>query len=167
MATQYTSKHGTVSKPPYELYLSFTDMRNFLNMLPEDKKQGVTADFDTLDATVQGFHVGVRVKSRVPYSLIEVEDNGAPFRFMVALHFDAAAQPGMTDFHINLSADLNLMLKMVQPLLWLLERYQKPYYVVYTNFPGEIVYEDDYQIVVKVDENVVVEDVQPSWSPKD
>ena len=61
----------------------------------------------------------------------------------------------------------DLMLKMVQPLLWLLERYQQPYYVVYTNFPGEIVYEDEYQIVVKVDENVVIEDVQPSWSPKD
>ena len=61
----------------------------------------------------------------------------------------------------------DLMLKMVQPLLWLLERYRQPYYVVYTNFPGEIVYEDEYQIVVKVDENVVIEDVQPSWSPKD
>lgn len=60
-----------------------------------------------------------------------------------------------------------LMMKMVQPLLWLLERYRQPYYVVYTNFPGEIVYEDEYQIVVKVDENVVIEDVQPSWSPKD
>lgn len=113
MDSQYTSKHGTVSRPPYELFLSFTDMRNFLNMLPEDKKEGVTADFDTLDATVQGFHIGVRVKSRVPYSLIEVEDNGAPFRFTVALHFDAAPQPGQTDFHIDLSAELNLMLKMV------------------------------------------------------
>ena len=113
MASQYTSKHGMVSKPPYELYLSFTDMRNFLNMLPEDKKEGVTADFDTLDATVQGFHIGVKVKSRVPYSLIEVEDNGAPFRFSVALHFDAAAEPAKTDFHIDLSAELNLMLKMV------------------------------------------------------
>ena len=34
-------------------------------------------------------------------------------------------------------------------------------------FPGEIVYEDEYQIVVKVDENVVIEDLQDSWSPKD
>ena len=59
MATQYTSKHGIVSRPPYELYLSFSDMRNFLQMLPEDKKQGVTADFDSIDATVQGFHIGV------------------------------------------------------------------------------------------------------------
>ena len=61
----------------------------------------------------------------------------------------------------------DMMLKMIQPLLWLLERYCHPYYVVYTNFPGEIVYEDDYQIVVKVDENIVIEDVQDSWSPEE
>ena len=60
-----------------------------------------------------------------------------------------------------------MMMKMINPLLWLLERYEQPYYVVYTNFPGEIVYEDEYQIVVKVDENIVVEDVQKSWSPED
>ena len=64
-------------------------------------------------------------------------------------------------------ANADMMLKMINPLLWLLERYKHPYYVVYTNFPGEIVYEDDYQIVVKVDENVVIEDVQRSWSPED
>jgi len=60
-----------------------------------------------------------------------------------------------------------MMMKMINPLLWLLEKYNHPYYVVYTNFPGEIVYEDEYQIAVKVDENVVIEDLQESWSPKD
>lgn len=59
-----------------------------------------------------------------------------------------------------------MMMKMINPLLWLLERYRHPYYVVYTNFPGEIVYEDEFQIVVKVDDNVVVEDLQASWSPE-
>lgn len=113
MASQYSSKHGTVSKPPYELYLSFADMRNFLQMLPEDKKQGVKADFDTIEATIQGFHVGVKVKSRVPYSLIEVEDHDAPFHFNVALHFDPTDLPGKTDFHIDVAAELNLMLKML------------------------------------------------------
>lgn len=59
-----------------------------------------------------------------------------------------------------------MMMKMINPLLWLLERYNHPYYVVYTNFPGEIVYEDEFQVVVKVDDNIVVEDLQTSWSPK-
>lgn len=113
MASQYSSKHGIVSRPPYELYISFADMRNFLNMLPEDKRQGVTADFDTIETTVQGFHVGVKVRSRVPYSLIELEDHDAPFHFRVSLHFDAAEHPGKTDFHLEVQAELNLMLKML------------------------------------------------------
>ena len=58
-----------------------------------------------------------------------------------------------------------MMMKMINPLLWLLERYNHAYYVVYTNFPSEIVYEDDYQVVVKVEDNIVIEDVQASWSP--
>ena len=58
-----------------------------------------------------------------------------------------------------------MMMKMIGPLMWLLERYEHPYYVVYTNFPGEIVYEDEYQVAVKVDENVVIEDLQENWSP--
>ena len=32
------------------------------------------------------------------------------------------------------------MMKMIRPALWLLERYDHPYYLVYTNTPGEIVY---------------------------
>jgi len=57
-ATQFKSKHGIVSRPREELYMSFVDMRNFVNMLPEDKKQGVTADYDTISATVQGMTIG-------------------------------------------------------------------------------------------------------------
>lgn len=60
-----------------------------------------------------------------------------------------------------------MMMKMIQPLLWLLERYNHAYYVIYTNFPGEIVYEDEYQVVVKVDEKVIIEELQESWSPED
>ena len=32
------------------------------------------------------------------------------------------------------------MMKWIRPALWLLERYNHPYYVVFTNSPGEIVY---------------------------
>lgn len=58
-----------------------------------------------------------------------------------------------------------MMMKMINPLLWLLERYEHPYLMIYTNFPGEIVYEDEYQIVVKVDDKIKIEDIQASWSP--
>ena len=111
--TEITSKHGLVSRSPFELYMTFVDMRNFLHFLPEDKRDSVTADYDTLSATVQGFKIGVMVRERVPYSKISFVDDGAPFSFSGALFFDAVpSEPGKTDFHLELSADLNLMMKM-------------------------------------------------------
>ena len=58
------------------------------------------------------------------------------------------------------------MMRMIRPALWLLEKYNHPYYLVYTNTPGEIVYEDKYQVVVKVTGDLLIEPVQPSWSPE-
>ena len=54
------------------------------------------------------------------------------------------------------------MLKMIRPALWLLERYHHPYFLVYTNSPGEIVYEDQYQVVTKAD-RPVIEELQDPW----
>ena len=105
------SKRAVVSKAPYELYMLFTDMRNFVNLLPEDKKEGVEADYDWIHAQVQGFNVGVKVVSRVPYSKIEYADDGAPFKFGLTLHFDPAHDPYKTDFQIIVDADLNFMMK--------------------------------------------------------
>ena len=108
---EISSKKGVVSKAPYELFMLFTDMRNFVAMLPEDKKNGVTADYDSLHAEVQGFNIGVKVADRVPYSKIEFADDGAPFQFRLAMHFDPASDPYKTDYHITLDADLNFMMK--------------------------------------------------------
>ena len=58
------------------------------------------------------------------------------------------------------------MMKMIRPALWLLERYEHPYYLVFTNTPGEIVYEDQYQVAVKAPGKLVIEAVQPGWGPK-
>ena len=112
--TNIESKHGIVSRQPHELYMSFTDLQNFRSMLPEDKKEMVTATYDTLTATVQGFNIGVKMHERVPYSRIELVDYGAPFAFHIVLHFDPSAQdPYKTDFWIQVEADLNLMMKMM------------------------------------------------------
>ncbi len=58
-------------------------------------------------------------------------------------------------------------MKMIRPALWLLDRYEHPYFLVYTNTPGEIVYEDKYQVATKTDGFLQIDEVQPSWSPKD
>jgi len=112
--TEIESKHGIVSRQPYELYMSMVDLQNFQRMLPEDKREMVSADYDTLTATVQGFNIGVKVHQRVPYSRIELVDYGAPFAFHIEVHFDPAPQdPFKTEFWIKAQAELNLMMKMM------------------------------------------------------
>jgi hypothetical protein len=60
------------------------------------------------------------------------------------------------------------MLNMIQPAMWLLERYNHPFYLVYTNMlPGEIVYEDKYQVAVKVPGELDIRPMQKSWTPED
>ena len=113
MAVEIKSKRAVVSRPPYQLYMAFVDMRNFLQYVPEDKRADIQADYDSIRATVQGFEIGIKVKDRTPYSKLEFVDDGAPFQFKLAMHFDAASDPYKTDFQITLDADLNLMMKML------------------------------------------------------
>lgn len=116
MKTEIRSKHGVVSKAPYELYMGFADMRNFTRMVPEDKvtEYRLEADYDSVHAVVQGFNVGVKVVGREPYSRIDFADDGAPFNFNISVHFDPVdGQPGKTDFYVEVSADLNFMMKMM------------------------------------------------------
>lgn len=55
------------------------------------------------------------------------------------------------------------MMKLITPAMWLLKKYNHPFYVVYTDFPGEIVYEDEFQVAVKVDDMEIIEDLQEPW----
>ena len=111
MSVKIKSKTALVSKAHYELYMVFTDMSNFGRFLHEDKKAEVTADYDSLHAVVQGFNIGVRISERIPYSRIDFADDGAPFQFVLSMHFDAASDPYKTNYHISLDADLNFMMK--------------------------------------------------------
>lgn len=112
MAAQYTSKHGIVGRPQPELFMAFTDMRNFTRMVPQDQQVSLEADFDTLTATAQGMSFSAKIVERVPYTLIALEDNGAPFHFSVKIHFDEAGA-GKTDFWVEVDAELNGILKMM------------------------------------------------------
>ena len=59
------------------------------------------------------------------------------------------------------------MLNMIIPAMWLLERYNHPFYLVYTNtLPGEIVYEDQFQVAVKVTGKLDIRPIQKGWSIK-
>ena len=112
MAEHYTSKHGTVGRSQAELFMAFTDLRNFKQMVPADKQVAIEADFDTLTATAQGMSISVKVAERRPYDLIRIEDLGAPFHFAVALQFDDGGA-GRTDFWIEADAELNGIMKLM------------------------------------------------------
>ena len=112
MTAHYTSKHGQVAKRPEELYMAFTDLRNFAQMVPQSQvKAEIQADFDTITVVVQGFRIGVRVDDREPYRLIRLGSTESPVEFVAVLHFDVSAIPGRTDFWIDLDANLNFMMK--------------------------------------------------------
>ena len=112
MTAHYTSKHGQVARRPEELYMTFTDLRNFAQMVPQGQVQAdIQADFDTLSVTVQGFKIGVRVDDREPYRLIRLGSTESPVEFVGVLHFEPSVIPGRTDFWIDLDANLNFMMK--------------------------------------------------------
>lgn len=48
------------------------------------------------------------------------------------------------------------MRSKLKPAIALLDKYEKVYDVVYTNFIGTIVYEDDWQVAVKVEDGKIV-----------
>lgn len=111
MTAHYTSRHGQVSKSREELYMAFTDMRNFARLADSRVKAEVSADFDNLSISVQGFRIGVRVDERRPYELIRLGSSESPVEFVAALHFDMSPIPGKTEFYIVLDANLNFMMK--------------------------------------------------------
>ena len=109
MSAHYESKHGQVSIPSEQLYMSFTDLRVLASSVPAEYRDSVTADFDSLRFSMQGITIAVRVVERLPYSLIRLQDEQAPFHFSISAHFDADGSG--TDFWIEVDAELNLMMK--------------------------------------------------------
>ena len=59
---------------------------------------------------------------------------------------DANTQGAITYFKNNHKT--NDMLNHLLPALELLDKYQIPYDIIYTNYVGAIIYEDDYQVGV-------------------
>jgi hypothetical protein len=112
-STEVKGKAVTIKVPAYALYTAFADMRNFVERLPEDKKQGIDATSDTIEGTVQGMKMGAQISERIPFNCIKVKEYGqTPFHFDVRLYFDAV-DAQKTLFHMELSAELPFMIKML------------------------------------------------------
>lgn len=111
--TEVKGKTVSINMPSHMLYSVFSDMRNFLQNLPEDKKEGITVTEDSIEGEVKGIRMGAQVSERRPFSFIQFKDYGkTPFSFEVELYLEATGIQ-TTDFHMELRADLPFMIKMM------------------------------------------------------
>ena len=112
-SSKIKGKAVAISVPAHALYTAFADMRHFVERLPEEKKQGITATSDTIEGEVQGLRMGAAISERIPFSCIKIKEHGqTPFQFEVSLFFDAA-DVQKTMFHMEVDAKLPFMVKML------------------------------------------------------
>ncbi len=111
--TEVKGKSVSINTPAYALYTAFSDLRHFVQNLPEDKKEGIVATADTIEGEVKGIRMGAQVTERVPFSYVKVENYGqTPFPFELGLYFDAT-ESTKTVFHMEAKAELPFMIKMM------------------------------------------------------
>lgn len=109
--TQVKGKVIQVKAPAHALYSIFSDMNNIVKHLPQEKRKGVKTTEDTLEGIFQGFSMGLKIVEREPFSSVIYEQFGnSPFKFRLILFFDAT-DVAVTDFHLELDAELNFMMK--------------------------------------------------------
>lgn len=109
--TEVKGKVVTLDQPAHLIYTAFSDMRNFLAAVPPDKKEKITVTEDTIEGEIKGFRMGLKVAERVPFSTIIFEQFGnSPFPFTISVFFDAV-DVRKTEFHMEISAELNFMIK--------------------------------------------------------
>ncbi len=112
-SSKIKGKAVAINVPAHALYTAFADMRHFVERLPEEKKQGITATSDTIEGEVQGLRMGAAISERIPFSCIKIKEYGqTPFQFEVSLFFDAA-DVQKTMFHMEVDAELPFMVKML------------------------------------------------------
>ncbi len=110
--TRVEGKQVRLPQSPAMLFPLFSDLRNFVNNLPEDKKKEITATQDSILGKVQGFELGVEVEERMPFSYIKLKEYGmSPFHFNIWLNF--TPEESGSRFNIVLEAELNMMIKMM------------------------------------------------------
>lgn len=111
--TTVIGKEVLIRQTPVSLFSAFSDLSRFTANLPYEYQDKVVADADSISVNVKGIRLGVVIDKRVPFSLVSLKDDGqSPFPFHFAFHMTAVGLDSSL-FHIELSAELNGMLKMM------------------------------------------------------
>ena len=112
--TEVLGKKVQVNQPAERVFTAFSDLSNFTKNLPEEHRDKVSANVDTLVVKAQGFELGIRVVERTPNSLVRFEHYGAQtlFPFTIWIHIGEVGI-GASTLQIELQAELNMMMKMM------------------------------------------------------
>jgi len=112
--TEIIGKKVPVNQPAERLFSVLSDLSNLIDKLPEDQRDKVRGDSDTLIVQAQGMEVGIRVAERVPYSCVRYEPFGGQtlIPFIIWMHI-GAGEAGASTLQIELHAELNMMMKMM------------------------------------------------------
>lgn len=109
--SEYRSKTVTVNMPSVELFNRLTDIQGMLAAVPRDYRNSVQVSGDTVRLSYAGFNLAIRISEKSPFTRVAYSDVEAPFHFTAIVHLDPADVISRTTLWVELSADLNFMMK--------------------------------------------------------
>jgi len=112
--TEVKGRKVHINQPAERVFTAFSDLSNFVKNLPEEHRDKVRADTDTLTVQAQGLELGIRIVERTPFTTLRFEQHGAQtlFPFTFWIHVGGEGENSST-LQLELHAELNMMMKMM------------------------------------------------------
>lgn len=111
--TTVTGREIIIERGPMVLFSLFSDMSRFTLGLPDEYKDKVSATADSISVENNGMKFGIVISERVPFSKVIMQnDASTPINFTITLFMNPLGID-KTLFHIELEAELNMMMKML------------------------------------------------------
>ncbi len=111
--TSVKGKEVLIKRTPMVLFSMFNDLSRLVMSVPEEYRNEITADKDSIKVNHRGIHLGLVIDKREPFSLVALKDDGESFLpFYISFHMVPVGIDS-TLFHIELSAKLDFMMKMM------------------------------------------------------
>lgn len=113
--TKVKGRRVVVRHPSGVLFSIFSDLNNLYENLPSDlrEKFDLKPTTDTLVAHVMGFHIGIIVEERIPFSSVKyIQFGKSPVPFTIWAFLDSISDAD-TEFHIELDAELHGIFTMM------------------------------------------------------
>ena len=106
---QVTGKIVNIKRPAALIFSAFSDLRNFQQFIPAERRDQVELDQDRIAGSYKGIPLGAEITDRLPFSRINFKDYKTklfPFTFSICLE---PRTDNSTDFHLEATAEMNPM----------------------------------------------------------